>query len=84
MKDKLKLYERAKVKEYWVAEPHDGIIHVFILNEDGKFLGKYPVTAEDKITSEVIAGLTIDLKSVFPDILEEPEEDYLQTNTRRI
>jgi len=84
MKDKLKLYEQAKVKEYWVVEPHDGIIHVFVLKDDGKYMSKYPVTAEDAITSEIIKDLQIDLKKVFPDILQEPEENYLSPGAKRI
>jgi Uma2 family endonuclease len=84
MKDKLKLYEKAKVKEYWVVEPHDGIIHVFILKDNGKYYSKYPVTAEDIISAEGIDGLSIDLTKIFPDILKEPEEDYLQEGVKRL
>lgn len=83
MKDKLKLYEKAKVKEYWVVEPHDGIVHAFILKGD-KYLSKYPTTAEDMITSEVIRDLQIDLKKVFPDILREPEEGYHSEGIKRL
>ena len=84
MKDKLKLYEKAKVKEYWVIEPHDGLVHIFILSDQGKYINKYPVTAEDVMVSEVIEGLEIDLRKVFPDILKEPHGDYLPKGVRRL
>jgi len=78
MKDKLKLYEQSGVPEYWVVDPFDGIIHVFVMNDDGKYLNRYPVTSEDTLRSEKIPGLLIQMEDVFPDILKEPEELYGQ------
>ncbi len=82
MKDKLKLYQEAKVPEYWVVNPHDGIIHVFILDNIGKYQNRYPITAEDVLHSETLPGLLIKMEEIFPDILKEPEEPY-GSNVRR-
>ncbi|MFH0925237.1 MAG: Uma2 family endonuclease [bacterium] len=64
-KDQIKkvvLYERSKVKEYWIVHPSDKIITV-------RLLGKYdiPKIYEGKGELQVVSlpGLTIDLNEVF-------------------
>ena len=76
VKDKLKLYQQAGVTEYWIVNPHDGIINVFVLDEKGNYQSRYPVSAEDELQSEAIPDLVIKLENVFPDILKEEEVDY--------
>ena len=76
LKDKLKLYEQAGVPEYWVVDPHDGIVHMFVADKNNKYQGRYPVTAEDELRSETIPSLIIQMEDIFPDILKEPEEPY--------
>jgi len=76
LKDKRQLYQQAGVPEYWVVDPFDGIIHVFVLDENGVYINKYPVTAEDILISEIIPNLKISMKEIFPEILEEPKEAY--------
>jgi Uma2 family endonuclease len=76
LKHKYKLYEQSGVPEYWVVDPHDGTVLVFMLEENGKYRVNKPLTAEDKVESERINGLSIDLSEIFMDILKEPEEPY--------
>ncbi|MEQ8186404.1 MAG: Uma2 family endonuclease [Candidatus Eremiobacterota bacterium] len=70
LKDKLKLYEREGVKEYWIVYPNDKIINVYKL-EDNKY--KFPeiYTAEDKIKVDIFPDLEIDLSLVFREYIQE-------------
>jgi Uma2 family endonuclease len=76
LKDKRQLYQQAGVPEYWVIDPFDGVAHVFIINEHGEYLNRYPITAEDTLKSETLPNLEIPMNNLFPDILEEPEKPY--------
>jgi len=63
---KFYLYERHRVREYWIADPGNRCIHEYVLG--GK--NKYPEEPEiflprDSITCTVLEGLVIDLDSVF-------------------
>jgi Uma2 family endonuclease len=65
MKIKLPLYERFAVKEYWVIHPTDNIVQVFKLNKK-KMYGKPDVyTEEDKIKTQILEGLEVELDLVF-------------------
>jgi len=75
-KAKLKLYEQACVPEYWVVDPHDGLVYVYVLDSNDQYKAHYPVTVEDTLESTCIPGLSIQMGDVFPDILNEPEEAY--------
>jgi Uma2 family endonuclease len=68
MKDKFEVYEENKVKEYWLIEPNDKAVFVYVLNEDGKYFGLKPFTDEDIISSTIFPDLAIDLKEIFEDL----------------
>ncbi len=38
MKDKFEVYEENGVREYWIVEPNDRVIFVYVLNEQGKYI----------------------------------------------
>jgi Uma2 family endonuclease len=65
MREKYDVYEENGVKEYWLVEPQDKCVFVYILNEAGKYIGLQPVTDEDILTSTVFPDLQIDLSKVF-------------------
>jgi len=66
MKDKLYLYEKHSVKEYWIVHPVDKYVMVFILKK-GQY-GKHMLyTAKDKLSTALYKGLRIDLSLVFKD-----------------
>jgi len=65
MREKYEVYEENGVKEYWLVEPQDKCVFVYVLNEAGKYIGLQPVTDEDILTSTVFPDLHIDLSRVF-------------------
>jgi len=61
-------YEKAGVKEYWIVEPENKLVTVFILQENNQY-GRPEVYSEsDKINVSVFPDLSIDLKPVFDAI----------------
>lgn len=63
--EKLRLYERSGVKEYWLVNPQDRTLTVFLLKDDGHYA--LPVTYGEQATVplSVLEGLHIDLQRVF-------------------
>jgi Uma2 family endonuclease len=66
IKDKFEIYQEHGVREYWIVNPNDENVNVFILDEKGKyqFVGMY--AGDDKIPVNIFNGdLAIDLMEVF-------------------
>ena len=66
IKDKFKIYEEHGVREYWIVNPSDVNVSVFVLNESVKYqlVGMY--AEDDQIPVNIFNGeLKIDLKEVF-------------------
>lgn len=70
-KDKLikfNKFEKAGVNEYWIVEPENKLVSVFILQENKRY-GRPDVYAEDdKIIVSIFPELEIDLTAVFAQI----------------
>jgi len=65
LEDKFKLYEKAGVKEYWIVDPLNNFIRVYILGEKNRY-GRGKIYAEgDKIKVSIFPDLEIDLDRVF-------------------
>lgn len=64
MKYKFDLYEEAGVLEYWIVNPADKNILIYIL-KDGKFIGTHPLIEEDTIKSPLFPQLDFCLEEVF-------------------
>ncbi len=62
---KHELYEEAGVKEYWIVNPVEENIVVFLLNEEGKFSGLNMYAGDDTIQSFAVPGLNINLTEIF-------------------
>jgi Uma2 family endonuclease len=62
---KHELYEEAGVKEYWIVNPEEENIVVFILNEEGKLSGLKMFASGDTIQSIAVPGLNINLTEIF-------------------
>lgn len=63
--DKFNKYESAGVKEYWLVEPDQKFISVFLLQSNGRYGRPEMYTEEDKIKVSIFSDLEIDLKPVF-------------------
>lgn len=73
--EKFNLYEQAGVKEYWVVQPSDRSLSVFVL-ESGKYQPSKPLTYGDKVHPAILPGVEIPLDEIFISAAEEPEELY--------
>lgn len=65
MSDKFQVYEENGVREYWLVEPNDNVIIVYVLNDEGNYIGLRPYTEDDVITSSVLQGLEISVSKIF-------------------
>ena len=67
--EKYNKYEKAGVKEYWVVEPDEKLVSVFILQKNGRFGRTEMYTDEDKIKASIFSELEIDFSTVFNKII---------------
>lgn len=63
---KLLLYQKHRVKEYWIVDPINESISIYLLDEDGK----YPevqifIGLNTSIQSKILEEFEINLKEVF-------------------
>lgn len=63
---KLWLYERYKVKEYWIVDPMDRIVMVYRLNESGEY-DKPAIYIEGSIRVNIF-DFAIDFRDIFGDM----------------
>lgn len=61
---KFDLYEENGVKEYWLVEPTENVIYVYVL-ENGRFKGLKPFIEDDEISSPLFPELKFEVKEVF-------------------
>jgi Uma2 family endonuclease len=64
MKYKFDLYEEAGVLEYWIVNPENKTILIYVLKE-GTFVGQHPLIEEDKIQSPLFPQLDFILEEIF-------------------
>ncbi|MBK8878888.1 MAG: Uma2 family endonuclease [Haliscomenobacter sp.] len=65
MRIKFDVYQEAGVREYWMVHPLDRMVMVYVLNENGRFIGLQPVTDDTELRPAIFPDLVIDLKEVF-------------------
>jgi len=72
---KFNLYEKTGVKEYWIVEPDQKLVSVFLLEKNGRFSRPEMYTEEDSIKVSIFPDLIIDLSAVFgiQDVSFQPE-----------
>lgn len=63
MHNKFDLYEESGVREYWLVEPSQNAVLVYVLADDGKYIGLPP--AVNVLKSTIFPELEIDLKQIF-------------------
>ncbi|AOY76002.1 Uma2 family endonuclease [Clostridium formicaceticum] len=62
---KFNKYEKAGVKEYWIVEPDQKLVSVFLLQPNSRYGRPEIYSDEDTITISIFKDLEIDLKTVF-------------------
>ncbi len=65
---KFNKYEKAGVKEYWIIEPEEKIVSVFVLQNNQTYGRPKLYTDDNKITVAIFPDLIIDLVDVFKSI----------------
>ena len=61
---KFDLYEENGVKEYWMVEPSEKVIYVYVL-KNHKFIGLKPFTEDDEISPALFPKLKFGVKEIF-------------------
>jgi len=64
MKEKLSLYEKVGVREYWLIQPNDKTVMVYMRGKNGKYGRPAIYTEEDEVKIGILA-LRIDMEQVF-------------------
>ena len=68
IREKYDIYEEHGVREYWIVNPNDQNVSVFLLDEHGKYQLVSMYAGDDKIPVNIFNGdLKIDLTEVFMD-----------------
>ncbi|MFN3265108.1 MAG: Uma2 family endonuclease, partial [Aquificaceae bacterium] len=62
--DKMKIYEKHRIKEYWLVFPLEKTIMVYELTEKGYELFSY-ATEKGRVKSKVLEGFELDVEEVF-------------------
>jgi Uma2 family endonuclease len=65
VKLKFDLYEEAGVKEYWVVNPVEENLVVFVLDDHGKYTGGKMYAGKEKIECKAIPGFIIATEEIF-------------------
>lgn len=72
-KDKLRLYEKHGVKEYWLVSPYGQVVEIFVLGDDGKYCFPLCFKKDETAESHLFNGLNIELDMIFEGIEEDGE-----------
>ncbi|KQS33164.1 Uma2 family endonuclease [Dyadobacter sp. Leaf189] len=65
MNEKFEIYRENGVKEYWLVEPNDRIVLVYVLDESGKYIGLKPFTESETLTSQSLDSFKLLVKEIF-------------------
>jgi len=63
--EKLLLYEKYGVREYWIVQPGAKMVFVYILNDMGKYKKPNVAKEDELINSYAVPDVQIDLSKVF-------------------
>ena len=64
---KFNLYEKFGVREYWIVDPKEKTVQVFLWQPDGKYDTGTIYKCDEKAPVHIFEGLVIDLKELFED-----------------
>lgn len=66
LRDKFDVYEEFGVKEYWIVSPSNESVFIYVLNEEGKYIGLRPFV-EMEIVSTIFPHFSITTEEIFRD-----------------
>jgi Uma2 family endonuclease len=64
--DKFNLYEESGVREYWIVYPLEQVIHVFLLQENGKYDAGAVYEWEGQVPVHIFDDHPIPFEDIFP------------------
>jgi len=64
---KKNVYQKSGVKEYWLVDPEEEIVEIWVL-KDKNFQLDCRASKEQKIQSQLLKGLQIDLHLIFKNV----------------
>lgn len=64
LRHKKRIYEQTGVREYWILDPFERTVEVFV-REDDAFVQQHMVRANGTVTSSVLDGFEIELEVFF-------------------
>ncbi len=64
---KLKIYRKHGVKEYWLVDPANRSVEVLGLNAEGEYDLRSSAVGRGRVKSEVLAGFSVNIKSIFSE-----------------
>ncbi|HHW43535.1 MAG TPA: Uma2 family endonuclease [Desulfotomaculum sp.] len=67
IKKKARTYARHGVKEYWIVDPEDHSIEIYV-GQEGKFVLNQRVEGEGRVKSLVLEGLALEVKEIFASL----------------
>ncbi|MGE5482204.1 MAG: Uma2 family endonuclease [Bacteroidota bacterium] len=67
LKKKFRVYEKHGVREYWIVDPEDNSIQVYVL-QDGKLKLHQEAIGEGRVQSQVLAGFSVDVRNIFEQL----------------
>jgi len=67
LREKFTLYEKVGVKEYWIVDPANGTLTVYILDKDGKYPRGKVYAGEDKFQVGIFEDLEINIEDIFKE-----------------
>lgn len=62
---KIKLYMKAGVKEYWIISPKNSTVEVFTLSEEGFYSEPTIYSKGDTVKSSLFEDLEVELMDIF-------------------
>ncbi|MCD6397425.1 MAG: Uma2 family endonuclease [Spirochaetaceae bacterium] len=67
LREKFFLYEKVGVKEYWIVDPANETLTVYILDKKGKYPRGKVYAGEDKFQVGIFKDLEINMEDIFKD-----------------